>query len=103
MANIKPGGMGTNEHPNTKPPEFAGSMAEAMEDALNELLGGENPAMKTFVPATNSPEARDRRRLFVAIAQGVVRHLKDNAGALVIEDSSNNKINLHIDIQVDNT
>jgi len=100
---LKPGGMGDKTDPSKKPAEFAGSMAEAMENAFNGLLGSENPPMKTFKVDTNTPEARDRRRMFVAIAQGVVRHLKDHAGALAIEDSLNNVIDWHIDIQVDST
>ncbi|HZR27433.1 MAG TPA: hypothetical protein VFA71_01530 [Terriglobales bacterium] len=102
MSQLKPGGMGsTSDPPNAKPGDFANSMADAMEHALNTLLS--NDGMNTFKVDTNSQEARDRRRLFVAIAQGVVRHLKDNAGAMVIKDSLNNVLNEHIDIQVDGT
>jgi hypothetical protein len=90
MANIKPGGMGSGSDPNTKPPEFAGSMAEAIEDALNELLGSEQPPMKTFAVDTNSPEARDRRRLFVAITLGMMRYLQHNMDGFQIFDPSNN-------------
>jgi hypothetical protein len=101
MAVIKPGGMGSNADPNTKPSVFDGSMADAMESALNKLLS--NEGMKTFKVDTNSREARDRRRLFVAIAQGIVRHLTDRAGALVIKDSLNNVVPERIDIKADNT
>ncbi len=90
MANIKPGGMGSNSDPNTKPAEFANSMAESMEDALNELLAGENPPMKTFKVDTNSRDARDRRRMFVAIALGTMRYLQKNMDAFQILDSLNN-------------
>jgi hypothetical protein len=88
MAAIKPGAMGSNADPNTKPPEFAGSMAEAMENALNDALSGDG--MKTFVVSTNTQEARDRRRMFVAIAVGVVAYLKHNTDALDILDVLNN-------------
>jgi hypothetical protein len=104
MAQLKPGGMGLASEPqNARPGDFANSMADAMDTAFHNLLSSEKPAMKTFEVDTNSREVRDRRRLFVAIAQGIVRHLKDNAGAMVIKDSSNNVINIHIDIQVDST
>jgi hypothetical protein len=96
--------MGLASEPQgARPLDFANSMADAMDTAFHTLLSNEVPAMKTFEVNTNSREARDRRRLFVAIAQGIVRHLKDNAGALVIKDSLNNVINIHIDIQVDGT
>jgi len=102
MSQLKPGGMGKkSDPPNVKPGDFANSMADAMEHALNTLLS--NDGMKTFDVNTNSQEARDRRRLFVAIAQGVVRHLKDHAGAMLIKDSLNIVLNEHIDIQTDST
>jgi hypothetical protein len=88
MAAIKPGAMGSSADPNTKPPEFAGSMAEAIENALNDALSGDG--MKTFAVNVNTQEARDRRRIFVAIAIGVVKYLKDNTDALSIFDASSN-------------
>jgi hypothetical protein len=55
--------------------EFTDSMAEAMENALAaEWLRLRNRPL----PALGR---EDRRLLFVAIAQGVVRHLRDNAEA----------------------
>jgi hypothetical protein len=104
MAQLRPGGMGLASEPqNARPGDFANSMADAMDTAFHNLLSSEIPTMKTFEVNTNSREARDRRRLFVAIAQGIVRHFKDNAGALVIKNSLNNPTNEHIDIQVDST
>src|SRR5215467_1916534 len=100
MPALKPGGMGA-QGGSTTPPEFAGSMADAMETALNKLLF--NDGINQFDVNTNSEEARARRRLFVAIAQGVVRHLKDNADALWIENVLNVKLPRHIDIQTDGT
>lgn len=65
---------------------FAGSMAEAIEDALNDLLDDED---KPRVSTDDTPETRDRRIMFVAIAQGVVNHLVANPGAFnVTEDSA---------------
>ena len=54
--------------------DFGNSMAKAMEDALGVLW-----LAKTGEPLTSAAQ-EDRRLMFVAIAQGVVRHLKDNAG-----------------------
>jgi len=102
MAQLRPGGMGNASAPlNARPPDFASSMADAMDTAFHNLLAAEG--MKTFEVNTNAKEARDRRRLFVAIAQGVIRHLKDNAGALLIKDTLNNVVPDHIDVQVDGT
>ena len=85
MGLIKPGGMGSSSDA-SKPAEFAGSMAEAIEDALNELLADESPKMKTFDVNTNSREARDRRRLFVAITLGMMRYLQNNMDGFEILD-----------------
>ena len=102
MEQLRPGGMGNASDPlNARPPDFANSMADAMDTAFHTLLSKEG--MKTFAVDTNSKEARDRRRLFVAIAQGVIRHLTDNAGALVIKDTTNTVLPDHIDVQVDST
>lgn len=60
---------------------FANSMAKAIEDELNNLLILDGlPALPT-TPITDR-EIRDRRRLFVAIARGVVRHLRDHSDAI---------------------
>lgn len=55
--------------------DFAGSMAEAMENALKE----EYQAVKNeAMPGIGED---DRRMLLCAISQGVVRYLKDNLDA----------------------
>ena len=53
------------------------SMAAAIERQLNLLV---EP-----LPTGDSPEARDRRRMFAAIARGVIEHLAANPDALAIE------------------
>jgi len=58
--------------------KFAGSMGAAIEDALNNLLS--NP-----LPDNDEPETHDRRRLFVAIAQGVIDHLAANPDAFRLD------------------
>ena len=94
MADLKPGGLGSPADPPI-PPDFANSMAAAMEAALNSLLSSEgNPT----VPIDNTPESRDRRTLFLAIAQGIFNHLVQNQDAFRIRDGSNNPVGLHIDI-----
>ncbi len=58
--------------------DFAGSMAEAMENALKQ----EYQAVKGEpLPGLG---VEDRRLLLVAIAQGVVRYLKENGDAFQI-------------------
>jgi hypothetical protein len=70
--------------------DFAFSMAAAIENELNlSLLADGLPGL----PMDASRETRDRRRLFVAIARGVVRHLRDNEGSFVIpyQDGGTNR------------
>ena len=62
---------------------YANSMAQAIENAfLKEwpvIMGNEKPA----------PEGNDQMRLmFIAIAQGVVRHLLDNEAAITVNTGS---------------
>jgi hypothetical protein len=100
MASLRPGRMGSAADPlNAKPPAFANSMADAIDSAFRELLILEG--MTPFEIDTNAREARDRRRLFVAIAQGVIRHLTDHGAALTVLDASNlptgEKIQVHVD------
>ena len=78
---LKAGGLGTPGDAADIPEAFADSMAAAMEEALNGLLEAEG---RPPAPVDNSTESRDRRMLFVAIAQGIVDHLVANSNAFVI-------------------
>ncbi len=101
---LKPGGMGqAGSDLSAVPSDFAGSMAEAIEDAFDQLLAADK--MKTFARQTNSNDARDRRRLLVAIAQGVVRHLVDHPGALQVSfvDEAGKTIVASVTINADST
>ncbi len=94
---IKPGDMGSAAAVGM-PPEFANSMAAAMEAEMNLLL----PPERQFDPSDNSQAARDRRILFVAIARGIVKHLTANEDAFLIRNSTTNAVtNRKIDIQTD--
>ena len=57
--------------------DFNDSMAKEIEDALAELIG----------PLPSAPEklVNDRRALFIAIANGVINHLKNKQAALEIK------------------
>lgn len=58
---------------------WADTMAAAIDAELNALLAADGlPQLPTD---SQDREVQDRRRLFVAIARGVVRHLHDNAAA----------------------
>ena len=57
------------------------SMAAAIERQLNDLL---DDAGLDRLPTDNTREARDRRRMFAAIARGVIEHLAANPTALRI-------------------
>lgn len=61
--------------------DFGASMAEAIEAQLNDgLLADGLPGL----PNDPASDVRDRRRLFVAIARGVVKYLRDNQASIVI-------------------
>jgi len=77
---IKPGRMGSPASAGT-PAVFADSMAAQIEAAFNALLAEEDLPR---VPDDNSKESRDRRRLFVAIARGLVRHLDEHREAITV-------------------
>ena len=68
---IKPGSLS----------DFDNSMAAAIEMQLHDMLLDDNLPGLLF---DGTPETRDRRRFFVAIARGVVGHLRDNQASIVI-------------------
>lgn len=82
---LKAGGMGSSVVATT-PGEFISSMAAAIEDAYLAALAIDGK--RTFNKTTNTENDRDRRRIFVAIAQGVVGYLKANADALDVVGST---------------
>ena len=65
---------------------FVNSMAEEIENQLNQLMT--NDGLPPLSMDLSDQAVRDRRRLFVAIARGVVLHLAANEDAFVI--STNN-------------
>jgi len=77
------------------PGTFAGSMADEIEKAFNR----HGPPL----PTTDSQETRDRRRLFVAIAEGVIRHLDANESAfrVVFDDVPvSGTFDAHVEVDV---
>jgi hypothetical protein len=84
--------MGDRLIPGAQVPGFANSMAAAMESALNTLLDGVD---RPRVPTDNSDETRDRRVMFLAIAQGIVNHLVANQDAFTIVDDDGDTLNNH--------
>ena len=91
---IKAGGMGSIAD-GEPPPAYANSMAHEIEKQLNQLLAND---FLPPLPMDNSPETRDRRRLFVAIARGVVKHLKDNASAIDVHCVHNTTVSPTFDV-----
>jgi hypothetical protein len=71
-------------------PEFAGSMANAIEIELANLVG-----LPSGDPTT-------RRKLLVAISRGVIKHLSENQEAFVIKVTVQNHptVTTHPDIKV---
>jgi hypothetical protein len=84
--------MATELYPGTLA-NFNGSMAKSIEDALAGLIG----------PLPSAPPAAvtDRRVLFIAIAEGVIRYLKQNEAAFTVTvDIGPSNVEVHPDIQV---
>lgn len=79
---LKPGNISPVAEPWINDPRFADSMAEAIEQELDALMAADNlPHLDIDASQT---AVRDRRRLFVAIARGVVRHLAAQRGAIKV-------------------
>ncbi|MBZ5684099.1 MAG: hypothetical protein LAP86_03620 [Acidobacteriia bacterium] len=57
--------------------DFNDSMAQAIEDALTALMGP--------LPSVPPKVVHDRRALFIAIANGVIKHLAEKQAALKID------------------
>lgn len=80
------GQMGDAAEPvDQMPAEFAGSMAAAIERAFDRLNQAEG--RPPLALDDNSGNARDRRLLFVAIAQGITWYLQKNPGGLPVSGS----------------
>jgi hypothetical protein len=94
MAPLKPGALSSPKDPNA----FAASMAAAIEDAYCNSLAADGKSV--FDRSTNTETDRDRRRVFVAIAQGVTEHLRANADALRVTADVPLPPNTHIEIDV---
>lgn len=72
---------------------FNDSMAQEIENALNDLIGP--------LPSAPPKLVNDRRALFIAIANGVINHLKNKQAALEIEfDVGNVHVTTNPDIKV---
>jgi hypothetical protein len=76
---IRPGDLDVVKNDYT---DYAGSMAALIEAELNRLLLLDD--LPALPDDPDDREVRDRRRLFVAIARAVVRHLVDEAGSIEI-------------------
>lgn len=76
--------------------EYAGSMAAAMENAFMKewpvIMGSEAPLPNDHM-----------RLLFIAIAQGVVRHLKDNENSITVAVPSGGGATVDADISTQGT
>ncbi|HEU0304359.1 MAG TPA: hypothetical protein VFR32_07250 [Gaiellaceae bacterium] len=84
-------------------PANENSMAAAIERHLNDLL---DDAGLDTLPTVDSREARDRRRMFAAIARGVIEHLARNPTALRVHitdapGGNESQYEGHVDIAVE--
>jgi hypothetical protein len=90
MANLRYGSL--------DPAVFAGSMADEIERALNRLLPAGHKL--TF---DDAEAMRDRRRLFVAIAEGVLRYLEAHENDLELDFTDvpvSGTFEAHLDFEV---
>lgn len=92
---LKPGAMGSPAHDGI-PPEYADSMAATIEAELNRLLQADG--LPRLPVDDNSQETRDRRRLFVAIARGVLRHLDERRAAITVLRADGTTVSPALDI-----
>ena len=73
---------------------FDDSMAKAIEDALAGLLG----------PLPTGPQkvVEDRRKLFIAISEGVIRYLNDHEDAfeITVDIDNHDPVTVHPEIHV---
>ncbi len=89
------GGLGGSNNPS----EYVNSLALEMEEALNDILVAEG--REPIDTNNNDRETRDRRILFLAIAQGIVRHMKANQSAFRIRRADNSVSSNWIDLRTD--
>jgi hypothetical protein len=64
--------------------DFAGSMAEEIEKALDEVRQERGYTALPKPPTADKNDLDDRRMFFVAIARGVIRHLAKHQEAFEI-------------------
>jgi hypothetical protein len=81
---LKAGNLTASTSPND--PAFLDSMAQEIETQLDTLMT--NDGLPPLSMDASDKSVRDRRRLIVAIARGVVKHIADNPGAFVITTNS---------------
>jgi hypothetical protein len=81
---LKPGNLTASSDVND--PAFLDSMASEIESELSALMTNDGLPPLSMDPTDRS--VRDRRRLFVAIARGVVRHLTDNPDAFILSTNT---------------
>ena len=78
---------------------FGGSMAEAIDQALDALMTADKKPALAQPPA---PDARDRQRFFIAIAQGILTYLQTNEDAITVTipaGGTGGTVNVNIAVQ----
>lgn len=90
---LKPGGLGSTSAQST-PSAFQNSMAQEIEKAMNSLLQREG---KPTLADDNTPETRDRRMVFAAIAQGVCEHLSKQQTSFTVKGVTGATIEIAVD------
>jgi hypothetical protein len=76
---------------------FTNSMAEKIEEELDALLALDGLPRQPM--ESDNSEVRDRRRLFVAIARGVVIHLREHHEALTVPVTNDPTLTVEINTE----
>jgi hypothetical protein len=74
----------------------ANTMGEAINTALDLLMQEDG---KPALPDAPEEQVQDRKRLFRAIAQGVIKHLKDNPDAFILEVTGTSPLTLKVTVK----
>jgi hypothetical protein len=92
MAAIKPGNFSSNP---ADVSGFVDSMADAMDRELNALLVMDG--LKALSTSNSDREVRARRRMFIAIARGVVGHLATRPEAFGLTLPGSGSVTVRLD------
>jgi hypothetical protein len=98
MAAIKPGDFVPVTHDNYS--DFANSMADRIDRELDRLMRADDPLGQEIGLSfdNDDKDVRARRRLFVAIARGMMLYLRDHNDGITVNVAAFGNVNPTIDV-----